>query len=84
MPIVPSPMKTHCLSLSALAAALWLSSAAFANDDVTNSITSLITRSAPSGKLATKTEVIAERGEPAMLTLSSHCGPSGLDERIPD
>lgn len=68
---MPSPMKIHHLSLSALAAALWLSSATFANDDVTNSITSLVTRSAPSGKLATKTEVIAERGEPAMLTLSS-------------
>jgi len=39
--------------------------------DQTDSITSIAPRAAMAGKLATRTEVISERGEPAMVTLSS-------------
>jgi murein L,D-transpeptidase YcbB/YkuD len=68
--IVPSSMKASRLIITALGAALSISSALAEETGFTSSITSL-TRSAPSGKLATQTEIIAERSEPAMVTASS-------------
>jgi murein L,D-transpeptidase YcbB/YkuD len=64
-------MKANLLLITALAAALPLSSVFAEEGGVTGSITSLVTQSAPTGKLATQTEIVAERGEPAMLTPSS-------------
>ncbi len=53
-------------------AALALATAARARStDYTGSITSVAPRTAMQGKLATKTEVIAERGESAMISLGS-------------
>src|SRR5438874_6466445 len=71
VPIVLPSMNTRHLLITALAAALPLSSALAGENGVTSSITSLVTQSAPSGKLATQTEIVAERGEPAMVTASS-------------
>ncbi|CAN5149208.1 L,D-transpeptidase family protein [soil metagenome] len=61
------------LSVTSLLAALMLASPALAqsSDDITGSIATMVTRTAPSGKLATKTEVIPDRQEPAMLTQGS-------------
>ncbi len=39
--------------------------------DQTNSITAVLPQTAPAGKLATRTEIIAERGEAAMISLGS-------------
>jgi murein L,D-transpeptidase YcbB/YkuD len=39
--------------------------------DQTNSITAIVPQTAPAGKLATRTEIIADRGEAAMLSLGS-------------
>lgn len=39
--------------------------------DQTNSITAIVPQTAPAGKLATRTEIIAERGEAAMISLGS-------------
>src|SRR5438874_12066241 len=69
--IVPSSMKASRLIITALVAALPVSSAVAGDNGLTSSVTSLVTRSAPSGKLATQTEIVAERGEQAMITASS-------------
>jgi len=58
----------------ALAAAIALAGGSMAfgqSSDQTNSITAVLPQTAPTGKLATRTEIIAERGEPAMVTLGS-------------
>lgn len=39
--------------------------------DQTSSITSIVPQTAPAGKLATRTEIIADRGEAAMISLGS-------------
>ena len=67
MTILPPSMKAALLFFLPLA--VTLASAHAEDGSVTNSITSL-TRAAP-GKLATQTEIVAERGEPAMVTPSS-------------
>ncbi len=67
-------MSNNLWKCSAIAvAALFLaSSPAWTQDtDYTGSITSVTPQTAVSGKLATRTEVIAERGEAAMLTAGS-------------
>src|SRR5262245_39116755 len=72
-------MKAKHLLITALAAALCVSSALAEENDITSSITSLVTRAAPPGKLATQTEILAERAEAAMLTVSS---PQTIDAAI--
>ena len=67
MTILPPSMKAALLFFLPLA--VTLASAHAEDGSVTSSITSL-TRAAP-GKLATQTEIVAERGEPAMVTPSS-------------
>ena len=59
------------LAVGALLASLYAGSALAQETDVTNSITSVGPRTATSGKLATRTEMIADRGEAAMLTPGS-------------
>ena len=49
------------------------------SDEVTGSVAALVTRTAPSGKLATRTEVIPDRQEPAMLT---HRSLQAMDSAI--
>lgn len=55
----------------ATAVALAGGSAAFGQSDQTSSITAIVPQTAPAGKLATRTEIIAERGEAAMISLGS-------------
>ena len=45
--------------------------------DQTDSITSIAPRAAMAGKLATRTEIVSHRGEPAMVTLSSRQAMQG-------
>ncbi len=58
------------------AAAMLAAPAAMAQDQ-TDSITSIAPRAAMQGKLATRTEIVSHRGEPAMVTLSSRQAMQG-------
>jgi L,D-transpeptidase YcbB len=57
--------------LSLLASGVAASAALAQSSDYTGSITSVAPRTAMMGKLATRTEVIVDRQEPAMITLGS-------------
>lgn len=59
------------LPTASLIAALAVTAPVHAQSEETTGSIATITRSVPAGKLVTKTEVIPERQEPAMLTLGS-------------
>jgi murein L,D-transpeptidase YcbB/YkuD len=70
--------RTRTIALALLLAAGFAASAFAQSNDYTGSITSL-TRQAPSGRLATETEVLAGEAQAALLTPSS---PEAMDAAI--
>ena len=71
-------IRTRTIALALLLCAGFAASAFAQSNDYTGSITSL-TRQAPSGKLATQTEVLAGEAQAALLTPSS---PEAMDAAI--